>query len=113
MCFGIEWGRLIGKIIISQFVEVRMRTGGLICPSPSGWWEIYSTSYSQGVAVGLYLLQPFRLVAGDGFASYTQGVAIGLNVSQPFRLMVGDGFAFYPRRCRWAISVPAFQAGGG
>ncbi len=84
MCFGIEWGRLICKIIISQFVEVRMRTGG-ICPSPSGWWKIHSTSYSQGVAIGLYLFQPFRL-------------------------MVGNEFAFYPRRCRWAKCVTAFQA---
>ena len=56
------------------------------------------------------LSQPFRLV-GNGFASYTQGVAIGLNVSQPFRLMVGDGFAFYPRRCHWAKCISAFQAG--
>ena len=55
--------------------------------------------------------QPFRLV-GNGFASYTQGVAIGLYLSQPFRLMVGDGFAFYPRRCHWAKCVTAFQADG-
>ena len=72
-----------------------MRTGGLICPSPSGWWKIYSTSYSQGVAVGLYLLQPFRLMVENGFAFYTQGVAIGLNVLQPFRLS-GAGKRSFP-----------------
>ena len=46
-------------------------------------------SYTQGVAVGLYLSQPFRLMVGDGdgFASCTQGVAVGLNVLQPFRLV--------------------------
>ena len=63
-----------------------MRTGGLICPSPSGWWETDSP-FTQGVAIGLYLSQPFRLMVGDGFAFYTQGVAIGLNVLQPFRLV--------------------------
>ena len=42
--------------------------------------------YTQGVAIGLYLSQPFRLV-GNGFAFYTQGAAIGLNVLQPFRLV--------------------------
>ena len=33
------------------------------------------------------LSQPFRLVVGDGFAFYTQGVAVGLYLSQPFRLV--------------------------
>ncbi|MBR5373496.1 MAG: hypothetical protein IK131_02340, partial [Paludibacteraceae bacterium] len=63
---------------------------------------------------GIDLSQPFRLV-GNGFASYTQGVAVGLYLLQPFRLMVGDGdgFAFYPRRCHWAKCVTAFQADGG
>ena len=61
----------------------------MICPSLSGWHGTCTlSSPPQGVAVGLYLLQPFRLMVGDG-----------------------DGFAFYPRRCHWAISVTAFQAG--
>ena len=45
------------------------------------------SSCTQGVAVGLYLSQPFRLMVGNEFAFYTQGVAIGLNVLQPFRLV--------------------------
>ena len=71
-----------------------MRTGRLICPSPSGWWETDSP-FTQGVAIGLYLSQPFRLVVGDGFAFYTQGVAVGLNVLQPFRLS-GAGKRSFP-----------------
>jgi|GEM_PF-2212920 hypothetical protein len=63
--------------------------------------------FTQGVAVGLNVLQPFRLVAGDGFAFYTQGAAIGLNVSQPFRLVVGNGFAFYTQGV--AIGLNVFQ----
>ena len=39
----------------------------MICPSPSGWHGICALSFPQGVAVGLYLLQPFRLNGTDEY----------------------------------------------
>ena len=39
----------------------------MICPSPSGWHGICALSLPQGGAVGLYLLQPFRLSGLDKY----------------------------------------------